>query len=511
MWLSLARQRAIVVLLPALITLVRFRNRLVFDDVFVIQRSDFIHHLKNLPRVFSAHTMVASSLDAVVGKPGMDTYRPLSLASFFLDAAISHRQPWAYHATNLLLHCAVCGLLLELLRRRQPDSYVPLLVTLLFALAPWLAEAHVWINGRSDLWLTLFVLLALLARAPWLTGLAMLGALASKELAVCALPFVVLAPDERSVRERVLRAWPTYLALLLYLGARAWALDGLRTHEDLGQLLAALRNLPLLLADGLLHLVVPSPYALRNMRDDYAALPTWLGPTLALVELLALAWLLRTRRTYSLWALGLALATLAPAAMVSTALWPGFGRYLYLPAVGCACLLADLASATRLPPRLLAVAAITLIAASGALLFDATLSLRDEPTTYTRALARAPTQAWTMGFLGLSRKRDGHCDEAVPLLTVADSLAPEESRYAVHLARCLIDLEQTDEARAVARRGQARFAGTRAESGFLVAELLTTLDPVRARELIQRCLAVAPNRPDCAEALQRLRALERKR
>ncbi|HEX5655839.1 MAG TPA: hypothetical protein VFX59_01535 [Polyangiales bacterium] len=505
MGLSLPRQRALAGLLPALITLARFRNGFVFDDVFVIQRGDFIHQLANVPRAFRSHTMVASSLDAAVGKPGMDTYRPLTLLSFFTDAALGGRSPWPYHLTNLLLHSVVCVLLFEFLRRSlRTASQVPLLATLFFGLSPWLAEAHVWINGRSDLWLALFVLLALLARSPLATGAAMLGALWSKEIAVCVLPFVVLAPSERSVRERLARAWPTYAALAVYLGSRALALDGLRTHEGSTQLRTALSNLPLLLADGFVHIALPMPFALRNLRDDYAALPGWLAPTLAVLEVALLA--LIVRRPFARWAVGLAIATLAPAAMITTTLWPGFGRYLYLPSIAIVCALAELLSTLRMPERKLTLVAVTVLACSAALLVDATLSLHDEQTTYTRALARAPTQAWTIGFLGLSRKRDGHCDEAVPLLAVADGLAPDEPRYSVQLARCLVELHQPAQARDVAQRGQARFANTRAEPGFLVAELLTTPDPTRARALVDRCLALTPDRPDCLEAREHLLA-----
>jgi tetratricopeptide (TPR) repeat protein len=519
MGFSLARQRALVGLLPVLVTLPRFWNGFVFDDVFVIERSDFIHRLENLPRVFGAHTMIASSLDAAVGKPAMDTYRPISIGSFFLDALLSGRSPWAYHLTNTLLHAACCLLFFTFLRAAlRTTSLVPLQATLLFALAPWLAEAHVWINGRSDLFLTVFVLLALLAQRralaerslphALLAGAAMLCALWSKEIAVCALPFVALVPlASVSWRERAFRALPLLAALVIYLGLRMSALEGMRTHSDGAQLAQALFNLPLLLLDGIFHVLLPTPFSLRNLRDDYATLPRWLSPALGALALLLCVLALRARKRHplALWALGLALATLAPACMISTALWPGFGRYLYLPALALFTALADLYESARANPRLaraVSLGVTTAIACSGALLLDATLAMHDEQTMYSRAFSRAPTQAWTIGFLGLSRKREGHCDEAVPLLAVAEGLAPEEPRYAVHLARCLAELGQLEHARNVAQRGQSRFANTRAEPGFLVAELVT-LSPAehqRAERLISRCLAIEPNRPDCLEA-----------
>src|SRR4051794_30620431 len=90
----------LVALLPALVTLPKFWNGFVFDDVFVILNGDFIHDPHNLVAAFSSHTMIASSLHSAVGSVPLDTYRPISIASFFWDAALSGRSPWAYHLTN---------------------------------------------------------------------------------------------------------------------------------------------------------------------------------------------------------------------------------------------------------------------------------------------------------------------------------------------------------------------------------------------------------------------------
>ncbi|MDB4973772.1 MAG: Tetratricopeptide repeat protein [Myxococcaceae bacterium] len=544
-------QRLLVFFVPALVTLPRFWNGLVFDDVFVIERSDFIHRLGNLPRVFSAHAMVASSLDQAVGKPAMDTYRPISIGSFFWDAWLSGRAPWAYHITNTLLHGVVCLLVLRTLQtllRSESDrawavqtvapnapttwplaaaraaSTLPLYLTLCFGLAPWLAEAQVWINGRSDLWLSLFVLSALLLQrralmtqqlGPALTaGACMLCAFWSKETAVCALPFVMLVPLERPVDRatRLRLAIPVGLAFLAYTSMRALALHGLRAHEDARQLGAALWNLPLLLVDGAYHVLIPSPFALRNLRDDYAGTSGWVTAAAALFcgLVMSAALVQRRRRPLIAWSLGFAATTLAPSMMVTTALWPGFGRYLYLPAIGLyAALGAVLAALEARRPelaRIRSLVLITLASASAACLVDATLALRDEEIMYARSVARAPTQAWAIGFLGLAKKREGRCDEAVALLGTAAQRDPSEPRYAVQLARCLITLGALEQAREVARRGRIRFANTRAESGFLLAEALTLHGEQlsEAKPLLERCLQLDPQRTDCSASLAEL-------
>ena len=62
-----------------------------------------------------------------------------------------------------MLHALVCVGLLELVRRLAPGlpSLTRVSLVCVFALSPWLSEAHVWINGRSDPLMSLFLLLAL--------------------------------------------------------------------------------------------------------------------------------------------------------------------------------------------------------------------------------------------------------------------------------------------------------------------------------------------------------------
>lgn len=519
-------RRWLVALLPIAVTLPRFWNGFVFDDVHMIVTGDFIHDASNLPEAFRSHAMVASSLQSAVGTVPVDTYRPISIASFFLDAALSGRAPWSYHLTNTLLHAANCLLLLEVLARLTPTSpaRVRFVLALAFGLAPWPSEAHVFINGRSDLLATAGLLAGLVCHRAfclqprpaflWASGGAFLFALLSKETAVLMLPFLVLLPvsPTMSLRRRALAAVPLAITLAGYFTARILALDGVRAHQSGAHLLAVIQNLPLLLCDGLFHIVVPTPYALRNLRDDYAdvgILPR-LGAVLLLSGgLAALAWAaVRRRADVMVWGALLALCTLSPAAMITTELWQGFGRYLYLPAVGVAVTasaafpsLSQRLSASR-PLRVAAPALLCLL--SALLLLDATLGYRDEITLYGRALARAPEQAWTVGSLGLAYKRVGQCARAVPLLARADQMDPRQPRYAVHLARCLIDLAELDRARAVARHGQAVHRGTRAEAGFLVAEFLTLPrgQPDVAEPLLRRCLQLQPGRPDCAEGLE---------
>jgi tetratricopeptide (TPR) repeat protein len=518
----------LVVAIPSLLSLGRFRNGFVFDDVFVIQRGSFIHDPSNLKRVLFVRAMAASSLDASVGQPGMDTYRPLPIASFLLDAALSGRETWAYHLTNTLLHAAVCVLLFETARALLPTAtpWFSAGLTLCFGLAPWLSEAHVWINGRSDLWAALFGLSALLWQRAYLerpqlrlaigAGVSALLALLSKEMALVFLGFVALVPVARSVarRTRLLSTLPLALAAGVYLALRWSALHGLRSHEGSAQLWQALRNLPLLELDGALHSLIPSFYALRSLEEDYAGVaPVWRWLSLLLLLAALVLWALSLRRHPLLaWCLAVAASTLAPAALITTVLWPGFGRYLYTPCLGFVLALGYgltlLARRHSAQTRVVALLPWLLAAANAPFLVDATAVFHDEDALYTRALERAPEQAWTYGFLGLARKRDGDCDGAIPLLNRAATQQPSEPRYALQLGHCLLSKGARAEVQALAARGIQRFAGTRAEAGFLALSFasLPTRDPARAAPLLRRCLQLDPRRAECAEALREVEA-----
>jgi hypothetical protein len=528
------RQRALeillVSLLPSLLTLGRFRNGFVFDDVFVIVRGEFIHTPARFMESFTRHTMVASSQDVAVGQPALDTYRPLPLVTFFWDAWLAGRDTWSYHLTNTVLHALVCVGLLELVRKLAPGlpSLTRVSLVCVFALSPWLSEAHVWVNGRSDPLMSVFLLLALHAafarpsRAS--RGVVLAGcllALLSKEVAVLALPFVVLVPWLRadSAPPRTARAFLSEvagpaMALGVYLALRVNALHGLKTHEGSSQLLTAARHAPLLMVDGIYRTLVPSDYGLRSLRDDYAGLGAeWVvGACLVCLAFAALAF--RTRRKAPLLGAGLAwyALTIAPVSLISTALWPGFGRYLYLPALGLVLAFGaglSLLAEARPALRRVALGLPVLVAVlSAPLLVFATTLYHDEATLYSAAQERAPEQAWTHGFLGLSLRRAGDCERAIPLLERAAQLDPADPRYLTHLGHCLVETRRREAALAVALQGEARFAGTRQEAAFLLihASSLPTPDTNEMERLLRRCLVVYPGRTDCALGLETLRA-----
>jgi hypothetical protein len=502
--------------LGVLPTLGRFANGLVFDDRFVIGEGTFIFDAANLGRLWALRTMAASRLDPAIGAPPLDTYRPLSILTFFWDAALSGHAPLAYHATNLLLHAAVIAALHRLLIALVAAERTVLLATLAFAWAPWPTEAHVWIDGRSDPLAALFVLLATIARLrahgldrhAWLSGLAVFAALLSKEVAMLAVPLVAWPPTPRSEHARPVV--PIAIACVAYAGLRAHALHGARLGDPSATIMLLAANTGPLWLDGLVHLAVPLPYHLANLADDYAAIPVGarVAITVTMGALLVALGIVATRRGWLVarWGGAFFVATMIVPVAVTGASWPGFGRFLYVPAIGLAVLAADRLAWIESSAHARVGGALAALMLSVSVLGSvrATMLFHDDLTYFDDARRAHPEQAWTYGFLGLALEGAGRCEDALPALETASTGAPHDPRFLVHFGECLRTTGRIAQARSVAIEGEARFHDTNREAGFLMLHA-TTLGPPEAalaHELLARCLSLAPERTDCRDALR---------
>lgn len=148
------RNLALGLAVVALLLAPKFANDFVIDDIAMIVEGTTIRDMASIPGFFSSHAMAAN--DAAAGT--VSTYRPIALTTFVLDYQLWGARPFGYHLTNLLLHLiasclvyVVAGILLGRDRWREA-----LVATLLFAIHPTTAEAHVWINGRSDVLAQIF-------------------------------------------------------------------------------------------------------------------------------------------------------------------------------------------------------------------------------------------------------------------------------------------------------------------------------------------------------------------
>jgi hypothetical protein len=176
------------------------------------------------------------------------------------------------------------------------------------------------------------------ARAAWpavtAAALTMLIGLLAKESVATALPVLsIYLCRVRQVRARALLG--PWLAVGVFLALRVSALSGLQASgSGTGQRVEALRNLPVLIVDGLRALITLEPVGIRHLYWDYRdvgwAMSLVAAVTVALLA--AIAWASRRRMPLIPTALGVMICMMAPIALIATVPgWGGYGRYLYLP------------------------------------------------------------------------------------------------------------------------------------------------------------------------------------
>ncbi|MBU1432186.1 hypothetical protein KKF91_16745, partial [Myxococcota bacterium] len=420
-----------------LASLGKLNNAFVWDDIPLLVKSDLLYDWANLPVIFGHDTMYAADGGAFAKQAQLDTYRPITLLTFMLDAHLGGRDPLVFHLSSLLYHLlAVAALWLLLARLWRADwAWLP---AACFGLHPLLGEAHLWINGRSDVLAGLFGFTALwlsLGRGwrPALGGALFLLGLMSKEVLLMALPVWALAMawgwGAGFSRARLkAAAWalsPLILAALLYLGARAAALGGLKSSGGPEHLLMALGRVGWLLLDGLQSLALPLDTSLRYLMEDYARHATARFALSWLALLLALAALLRWRRRAPLVLIGLSLyaALLAPAALITGLRWYGFGRYLYLPFAGLLLALAPAVEAllSRRPQRqrpLAALMAIYLLGC-GARLYVSADQWDGDLSMYEAIIAAQPDSSHGYGGVGRMLIEAGNYPAAAEMLIKA--------------------------------------------------------------------------------------------
>lgn len=307
-------------------------------------------------------------------------YRPVKYISLHFDHARGGWNPAPFHLTNILLHAAVCSLVHVLLRMLRASPPAALVGSLLFALHPIHVEPVVWITSRGSMLSAIGALGVAISHmrlrsggsAVWFPALvlcALFGFL-SKEDALMVIPALAAVelwafPGERGDRRR------TALSLVIltltaagYIAVRQSILgrveQGTWPHGFSGML----STLPGILLRYLGQMILPLGMTLEP-RIDYSRGfgVVFVVQALAFAGILAAVFVPR-RPALDAARLSLAwfLLFLAPAAGFIPINAPAADRFLYLPSVSVAILVArvwDKFPQWRTPPlRPLAVAAV---------------------------------------------------------------------------------------------------------------------------------------------------------
>ena len=457
--------------LPALIALAALAVRigtighsLVWDDLLILRDLQSTVQERGLLGVVTSKFIVTKAT----------YFRPVVMLSFWSDTLLSGSIPVSYHLTNILVHTANAVLVYVLGFHLLGSAAAAFIGALLFAVDPVHTESVAFVSGRTDLFATFFVLIAVIGWARMRCGLEtnrlvgttvgaaalFLGAL-SKETAFLAPAFLIfwglIDPARPRGASTWLRwnkpwliSWPCTLAVALLL--RSLALSGSGVPKLGGNVSSlSLDNLWGLVKTWLLYvrlLVIPWPlntYYTENQMGISAATVT------GVIIFVAVVWIAnRAQPRFGLFVLGWVGCFLLPVAgIVPLNAAVLAERYLYLPSVA-SCLAIGLAlRQARTVPSLRpaaypATAALVAAMAVGSVAQGAVW--KNEETLFRTMVQTSPQASIGYGNLALTLRLQGRFLETIPLYQNALMLEPGSAVLHNDLGNALSEVGRGSEA-----------------------------------------------------------------
>jgi tetratricopeptide (TPR) repeat protein len=475
------RQPRILLPLLALVTFVLYSGSLsfefVWDDWPQIVNSPIIRSWNNLPRAFGSDLWYHVARHQVY-------YRPLFVAWSMLNYTLFGLRPWGWHLGAVVLHIGAVAAVFCLARKLELEYWTAALAALIFALHPIHIEPVTWVSAASDTMVTMLAALAFTAylsgrdsetknrTAWWVTSLVLLFcALLTKEMAVMFSALVAmyawLNPEqarESSFPQKALGAVietaPYALVTLLYVLLRRHALlHSTGQFDPVHGMLDVLRTLPLVLSTYLRQLLLPvgmtglyyTPYVTGAIVSQIVL------PVFVLGAVVSGLWYWNRREAnatvaFAGWWL---LAGLAPALYLRN-----FGngdfvrdRYMYLPSIGFAILLA--LGLRRLPsckgwgaPAVQLCAALALCGAYGCASLAQQVYWGNDLLVLVRGQSLYPGNPYALAGLAKEYSQRGAHDRAIALAQLAVRDHPEYGYGPLALAEAYIHAGRFEEGRA---------------------------------------------------------------
>jgi Tfp pilus assembly protein PilF len=425
---------AALVIIAAAVNANSLANGFVWDDLYQILGNPWV---RNPAQLGDAFTHDVGGFGSAFGFQ-TNYYRPLMHVALASVYAVAGPTPWAFHLSSVALHVVVT-VFVYLLASRTAPGLPAFVAAALFAVHPVHVEAVAWASAIPDLSYTLcsiLVLLLLVTRWRWGAPVAFALALLFKEPALMLFPIaiVIAASDRRWVQMGALA-----LVALAYVAARVYALGGLvAAGRPMSFVEVVLTGCALFGEYAVTLLASPSLSVVHDV-----PITSWrvgLGLVAAVAAALV-AWRLPKAR------LGVALTVLPllPALYV-----PGLSqdslfaeRYVYLPSVGVALILA--LAAQRWPKLLVPMAMAVIVCAAATVARNRTW--RDERVLFMDAANKAPRSAYAHHAAGTALLRAGEWAEAAAELSRALELDSHRIDAREDLASALGSLGRVEEAR----------------------------------------------------------------
>jgi tetratricopeptide (TPR) repeat protein len=363
-----AGQRRFVVfalLMILVLTFVSYLDALwfkfVLDDRYQIVDNTWLRSWSYLPRYFTADVWAFRHPSI----PG-NLYRPLFLVWLRLHYVLFGLNPWGWHLTTVLAHVGVTFLVYLLAFRLLKDELAAIFAALIFGVYPGHLEAVAWVAGVTEPLLALLMIPAFLCYLNkregyanprlWLgTSLALYGlAMLAKETAIM-LPMIIFASEwiwTESGEAARSHAWlkkaraasmvvvPYILLTGAYVALRMLALHGFQNPREPESLLTMALTWPSALWFYFRHLVWPAN--LGPFYDmgyvSHPGLRNFLLPGIAILAVAAALWKWGSKSKKA--ALAMVWLALPILPVLNLQVTGKHDRYLYLPSVGFAMLVA---------------------------------------------------------------------------------------------------------------------------------------------------------------------------
>src|ERR1035437_1134381 len=164
---------------------------LFWDDMDWIVKNPLVHSLSwsNISAIFTQNILS--------GNNGISNYyRPLLLISFIPNYLIAGTNPFLYHVVNDLIHLTNGLLIYYLIQRWLNNKRVAFITAFLFLVHPLQTEAVSYVVGRGDPMSVLFILVGIvfyINKRPWLTAVAMILAILTRETGVLFSVYLFVA------------------------------------------------------------------------------------------------------------------------------------------------------------------------------------------------------------------------------------------------------------------------------------------------------------------------------
>jgi protein O-mannosyl-transferase len=528
----------VVLALTAVAYVATLQFEFVYDDKAQIVGNQLIEHWRFVPYYF--HMQVWAHINP---HQAGNYYRPVFMIWMRVNQALFGDHPFGWHLTTVLMHVFATFFVYKLARRLSAREDVSLITALIFGLHPAHVEAVAWVSGVTEALFAILLISSFLWFLDWREGrrnarayslLLFALAIFSKETAVLMMPLVFVyewvypRESDASLRRRfwtALRPAVPYLAITCgYLYVRGLALNGLFHPVTPLDRTTILLTIPSVLWFYVKLLFVPiglsafydTPYV-RSANLHQFWLPLFGVMAFALV---LFAWWWKTRDRLVAFASALLVLPLLPL-MNFSVFFTGeiaHDRYLYIPSIGFALLIAlalvrvrriwrngVTSGALRFSGGVAITCGITLVLlvltisqslywANNLVLYNRGVQIApgnnlalnnfaneleerhmypQAITAYKEVLSRNPNFYLSNYNLGYVLYEDGQWKQAAYFLRRAATLDPTDAETFYHLAQCEMQLDQLVLAEADLHRAIAtdpRLLGPRYTLGLLLKQ-----------------------------------------